>query len=135
MSETSSKLLEVGVALRGGDHEFSALSALLESTSEIATKITLDDRSDWLSHRLDEARRCKIIDDIVNIYMQDPTATLVPAAQNPADEKNGLRDFSPNTVRRRHCDGFRFAQDILRPAFENRWQAHDAQPGATPSGS
>ena len=24
--------------------------------------------------------------------------------------------------------GFRLAQDILRPAFENRWRAADAQP-------
>jgi hypothetical protein len=60
---------------------------------------------------------------------------LVPAAQNPADDKDGMRDFSPETVHRRRRDGFRFGQDILRPAFEYRWQAHDAQPGATPSGS
>ena len=32
-------------------------------------------------------------------------------------------------------DGFRLAQDILRSAFENHWQAHDGQPVATTSGS
>ena len=78
-----------------------------------------DERSDWLNARLDEARRYKIIDAIVNIDMQDPAATLVPSAQNPADDKDGMRDFSPDTVRRRRRDGFKFAHDLLRPAFEN----------------
>ena len=32
-------------------------------------------------------------------------------------------------------DGFRLPHDILRSAFENHWQAHDAQPEATTSGS
>jgi hypothetical protein len=33
-----------------------------------------------------------------------------------------MRDFSPDTVRRRRRDGFKFAHDILRPAFEARWR-------------
>ena len=38
---------------------------------------------------------------------------------------------------RRRRDGFKFAHDILRPAFENRWRAADAQPRpvTTPAGS
>jgi hypothetical protein len=139
VSEVSSKLLEVGVVLQGGGalgaYECDALNALLELRGELATKIAPDDRSDWLSARLHEARRYKVIDAIVNIDMQDPGATLVRAAQNPADDKDGMRDLSPETACRRRRDGFRFGQDILRPAFEYRWQAHDAQPGATPSGS
>jgi hypothetical protein len=91
----------------------------------------LDER---LRARMDEASRYKIIDAIVNIDMQDPAATLVPAAQNPADDKDGMRDFSPETVDRRRRDGFRFAQDILRPAFENRWRVPGA-PHPTPAGS
>jgi hypothetical protein len=81
---------------------------------------------------LDEARRFKIIDAIVNVDMQDPAATLIPAAQHPADDKDGMRDFSPETVRRRRRDGFKFAHDILRPAFENRWR--DASPQPTQEG-
>jgi hypothetical protein len=42
-----------------------------------------------------------------------------------------MRDFSPETVHRRRRDGFKFAHDILRPAFENRWRAADAQSVAT----
>ena len=75
--------------------------------------------------RLDEARRYKVIDAIINIDMQDPTVTLVPAAQRSADDKDGMRDFSPDTVRRRRRDGYQFAQDILRPAFENLWRVPD----------
>ena len=139
MSEVSSKLLDVGVVLQGGGaldaYDCDALSTLLELTGELAAKIAPDDRSDWLSALLHEARRYKIIDAIINIDMQDPAATLVPAAQNPADDKDGMRDFAPETVHRRRRDGFKFAHDILRPAFENYWQAHDPQPGATPAGS
>jgi predicted acylesterase/phospholipase RssA len=105
------------------DHDMARrINALVETIDELATKVAPDDRGDWLNARLDEARRYKLIDAIVNIDMQDPAATLVPSAQNPADDKDGMRDFSPDTVRRRRRDGFKFAHDILRPAFENRWR-------------
>ncbi len=105
------------------DHDMARrINALVETIDELATKVAPDDRDDWLNARLDEARRYKLIDAIVNIDMQDPAATLVPSAQNPADDKDGMRDFSPDTVRRRRRDGFKFAHDILRPAFENRWR-------------
>jgi len=106
------------------DHDAARrINALVETIDELAAKVAPDDRSDWLDARLDEARRYKVLDAIVNIDMQDPTVTLVPAAQNPADDKDGMRDFSPETVRRRRRDGHRFAQDILRPAFESLWRA------------
>ena len=105
------------------DHDMARrINALVETIDELATKVAPDERSDWLNARLDEAGRYKIIDAIVNIDMQDPAATLVPSAQNPADDKDGMRDFSPDTVRRRRRDGFKFAHDLLRPAFENRWR-------------
>jgi len=62
-------------------------------------------------------------------------SSKLPAAQNPADDKDGMRDFSPETVLRRRRDGFKFAHDILRPAFENRWRAADAQSVTTAAGS
>jgi NTE family protein len=105
------------------DHDMARrINALVETIDELATKVAPDERSDWLNARLDEAGRYKIIDAIVNIDMQDPAATLVPSAQNPTDDKDGMRDFSPDTVRRRRRDGFKFAHDLLRPAFENRWR-------------
>jgi predicted acylesterase/phospholipase RssA len=113
--------LSFGNRLRQDHDTARRINALVETIEELAAKVAPDDRSEWLNARLDEARRYKIIDAIVNIDMQDPAATLVPSAQNPADDKDGMRDFSPDTVHRRRRDGFKFAQDILRPAFENRW--------------
>jgi hypothetical protein len=72
------------------DHDAARrINALVETIDALAEKIAPDDRSDWLNARLDEARRYKIIDAIVNVDMQDPGATLVPSAQNPADDKDG----------------------------------------------
>ena len=120
------------------DHDAARrINALVETIDVLAEKVAPDDRSDWLNARLEEARRYKVIDAIVNIDMQDPGATLVPSAQNPADDKDGMRDFSPDTVRRRRRDGFKFAHDILLPAFESLWRApvEGALPAATASGS
>src|SRR5262249_61445311 len=103
-------------------------TALVEPIDDLAALVPPDALDERRQARLHEARRYKIIDAIVNIDMQDPAATLVPAAQNPADDKDGMRDFSPETAHRRRRDGFKFAHDILRPAFENRWRAADAQP-------
>jgi hypothetical protein len=138
VSETVSKPVEVGVVLQeGGALGAYECGALLELINYFAVKIAPDDRSDWLNARFDEARPYKVIDAIVNIDMQDPAVTLIAAAQNPADDKDGMRDFSPETVRDRHWYGFRFANDILQPTFENRWHALDAQPpeAATAPGS
>jgi NTE family protein len=105
------------------DHDAARrINALVETIDALAEKVAPDDRSGWLNARLEEAQRYKVIDAIINIDMQDPGATLVPSAQNPADDKDGMRDFSPDTVRRRRRDGFKFAHDILLPAFEDRWQ-------------
>jgi len=138
VSETSSKLVEVGVVLQGGGALVAyECGALFELIDELAAKIAPDDRSEWLAARLDEARRYKVIDAIVNVDMQDPAATLLPAVRASADDKDGMHDFSPETVRRRRRDGFKFAHEILRPAFENRWHAPDVQPRPipTPAGS
>ena len=113
------------------DHDMARrINALVETIDELATKVPPDDRGDWLNARLDEAGRYKLVDAIVNIDMQDPAATLVPSAQNPADDKDGMRDFSPDTVRRRRRDGFKFAHDILRPAGVREPLAHCARRGA-----
>jgi hypothetical protein len=131
VSETSSKPVEVGVVLPGGGAlGVYECGAVLELIDDLASKIALT--IGWLNARLDEARRYNVIDAIVNIDMQDPAATLIPTV-----DKNGMRDFWPEDGRRRRRDGFRFAHDILWPAFENRWRALDAQPreAATAPGS
>src|SRR6266545_1736116 len=102
--------LSYGNRMRQDHDSARRINALVETIDELAAKVAPDDRSDWLNARLDEARRYKVIDCIVNIDMQDPAVTLVPSAQAPADDKDGMRDFSAETVRRRRRDGFKFAQ-------------------------
>jgi len=120
--------LSFGNRLRQDHDTARRVNALVETIDDLAALVPPNALDERLQARLLEARRYKIIDAIVNIDMQDPAATLIPAAQNPADDKDGMRDFSPETVHRRRRDGFKFAHDILRPAFENRWRAADAQP-------
>jgi hypothetical protein len=126
--------LSFGNRLRQDHDTARRINALVETIDDLAALVPPEALDERLRARLDEARRYKIIDAIVNIDMQDPSATLIPAAQNPADDKDGMRDFSPETVGRRRRDGFKFAHDILRPAFENRWRVADA-PQPTPAGS
>jgi NTE family protein len=120
--------LSFGNRLRQDHDTARRINALVETIDDLAALIPPDALDERLQARLDEARRFKIIDAIVNIDMQDPAATLIPAAQHPADDKDGMRDFSPETVARRRRDGFKFAHDILRPAFENRWRDASPQP-------
>src|SRR5262249_49380844 len=124
--------LSFGNRLRQDHDTARRINALVETIGELAGKIAPDDSSDWPTPRLDEARRYKVLDAIVNIDMQDPFATLVPARQNPADDSDGMRDFSVETVRRRRRDGFKFAHDILRPAFDELWRAAAAAPPLAP---
>ena len=123
--------LSFGNRLRQDHDTARRINALVETIDDLAVLVPPDALDERLRARLYEARRYKIIDAIVNIDMQDPAATLIPAAQNPADDKDGMRDFSPETVQRRRRDGFKFAHDILRPAFENRWRG-EALPSTPP---
>ena len=54
--------------------------------------------------------------------MQDPEHSPLPgrqeAEQDPADDQDGLRDFSPATVERRRAHGYEFARRQLGPWFE-----------------
>src|SRR6266511_2361314 len=120
--------LSFGNRLRQDHDTARRINALVETIDDLAALVPPGALDERLQARLDEARRFKIIDAIVNNDMQDPAATLIPAAQHPADDKDGMRDFSPETVGRRRRDGFKFAHDILRPAFENRWRDASPQP-------
>jgi len=125
--------LSFGNRLRQDGAMARRVNALVETIEELAARVAPDERGDWLNARIDEARRYKVLDAIVNIDMQDPSATPVPARQKATDDADGMRDFSPETVDRRRRDGFKFAQDILRPAFEDLWRAPALAPIAAGS--
>jgi NTE family protein len=117
--------LSYGNRLRQDHGTARRTNALVETIEDLAALVPPGMLDERMQARLDEAQRYKVIDAIVDIDMQDPAATLVPAAQRSADDKDGMRDFSPDTVRRRRRDGYQFAQYILRPAFENLWRSPD----------
>jgi NTE family protein len=117
--------LSYGNRLRQDHGTARRINALVETIEDLAALVPPGMLDERMQARLDETQRYKVIDAIVDIDMQDPAVTLVPAAQRSADDKDGMRDFSPDTVRRRRRDGYQFAQDILRPAFENLWDSPD----------
>ena len=119
--------LRYGSRMRQDHDTARRINALVETVEDLAALVAPEALDDRLRARLDEARRYKVVDAIVNVDFQDPAVTLVPAAQTAADDKDGMRDFSPDTVHRRRRDGFRFAEDVLRPAFENLWRTPDEE--------
>jgi hypothetical protein len=48
--------------------------------------------------------------------MQDPSDGE-PVPQDPADDQDGLRDFSPPTIERRRANGYALAMKRLAPLF------------------
>ena len=79
--------LSFGNRLRQDHDNARRINALVETIDDLAGLVSPDALDERLHARLDEARRYKVIDAIVNIDMQDPAATLIPAAQNPADDR------------------------------------------------
>jgi hypothetical protein len=73
-----------------------------------------------LKRRVDRANRFKVI-KVLDLDMQDPEHSPLPdrqeAEQDPADDQDGLRDFSPATVERRRAHGYDFARRQLGPWF------------------
>ena len=64
---------------------------------------------------------------MLDLDMQDPEHSPLPgrqeAEQDPADDQDGLRDFSPATVERRRAHGYEFARRQLGPWFEGGSQS------------
>jgi hypothetical protein len=76
-----------------------------------------------LKRRVDRANRFKVI-KVLDLDMQDPEHSPLPgrqeAEQDPSDDQDGLRDFSPATVERRRANGYDFARRQLGPWFEGK---------------
>ena len=68
-----------------------------------------------LKKRVDRARQFKVI-QVVDVDMQDPSDGE-PRPQDPADDQDGLRDFSPPTIERRRAHGYALAMKRLAPLF------------------
>ena len=116
--------LQLGNRMREDPETARRINALVETIEEFAKLHPPKDA--WLQARLEEARRYKVIDAITQIDFQDPSDGPVPAVQDPSDDVDGLRDFSPPTVARRRHAGYDFARRKLLPLFANHGLAAPA---------
>src|SRR5262245_24318430 len=109
------------------DHETARrVNALLETIDELADLLKDKPLDDWLKARIEEAQLYKILDAVTQIDFQDPSTGPVPRPQDPSDDADGLRDFSPPTVTRRRRNGYAIAREKLVPLFENHGLAAPA---------
>ena len=115
--------LSFGNRLRQDHDTARRINALVETIEDLAALVTSEALDERLRARLDEARRYKIIDAIVNVDMQIRHAQhSFPPRRTRPTTRIGMRDFSPETVGRRHRDGFRSRMTSCGRAFENRWR-------------
>ena len=93
------------------------INDMVETIEMLAQLVAPERMTKEVKARVDRVREFKVI-RIVNIDMQDPDASAAPGMQHETDGEDGLRDFSPRTVRRRREDGYRIARINLLPVFE-----------------
>ena len=103
------------------DHDGAArVNDLVRTISELAALVEKGKITGKLKERVDRANRFKLI-EVLDLDMQDPEHSPMPgrqeAEQDPADDQDGLRDFSPPTVERRRAHGYDFAKRQLGPWF------------------
>ena len=84
--------LSYGNRLRQDHDTARRINALVETIEDLAALVPSGALDERMHARLDEARRYKVIDAIVNVDMQDPAVTLVPAAQRSADKLAEAKD-------------------------------------------
>ena len=105
--------LQLGSRLRQDRATARRINALVETIRELAAVVLTSAIDPWLRARLDEAARYKVVDAITQIDLQ-----AAGAAQDPADDESGLRDFSSATLERRRAHGYARARAKLVPLFE-----------------
>ena len=121
--------LSFGNRLRQDHDTARRVNALVETIEDLAALVAPDALDDRLRARLDEARRYKIVDAIVNIDFQDPAVTLVPAAQiRRRRQGRDARFLAGYRAPPASLTVFRSApDDILRGRSRTEsWLAHDA---------
>ena len=111
--------LSFGKRLRQDHDGANRVNDLVGTICELAALAPKGAITGDLKRRVDRANRFKRI-EILDLDMQDPEHSPLPgreAEQDPADDQDGLRDFSPATVERRRAHGYEFARRQLGPWF------------------
>jgi len=107
--------LSYGNSLRQDGESAKRVNDMVATIEALAALVPDGSLTGDLKARVDRALQFKVI-KVVDVDMQDPS-DLEPAPQDPADDQDGLRDFSPPTIERRRAHGYALAMKRLAPLF------------------
>jgi NTE family protein len=105
--------LSYGNRLRQDTRSAERVNRLVTTIDELAALVPADAMPAALRREVQRAQLYKIV-TVVDIDMQNPSgSTASTADQRPADDTDGLRDFSARTVELRRSAGYHIAADRL----------------------
>jgi len=105
--------LSYGNRLRQDTRSAERVNRLVTTIDELAALVPADAMPAALRREVQRAQLYKIV-TVVDIDMQNPSgSTASTADQRPADDTEGLRDFSARTVELRRSAGYHIAADRL----------------------
>jgi NTE family protein len=108
--------LSFGNRLRQDHQVADQINDLIRTIEQLAALVPTAEMTPILQERVDRAREYKLV-TVVDIDMQ----TRAPGgAEDPTDDKDGIRDFSASTVAARREHGRANAYDRLFPLFVER---------------
>jgi len=117
LAEVQDRVHELGYGNRMRQDGATAkrVNDLVGTIEALAALVPAGSLTGDLKARVDRALQFKVI-KVVDVDMQDPSDGE-PVPQDPADDQDGLRDFSPPTVERRRANGYTLAMKRLAPIF------------------
>ena len=125
--------LSFGNRLRQDHQVADQINDLIRTIEQLAPLVPAADMTPILQERVDRAREFKLV-KVVDIDMQTRMQGDKVGAEDPTDDKDGLRDFSAATVACRRHHGHANAYNNLFPLFVERGLvAADRNQGAVAS--
>jgi predicted acylesterase/phospholipase RssA len=111
--------LSFGNRLRQDHQVADQINDLIRTIEQLAPLVPSADMTAILQERIDRAREYKLV-KVVDVDMQTRVQGGRPGAEDPTDDKDGLRDFSAPTVACRRERGHANAYNSLLPLFVER---------------
>jgi predicted acylesterase/phospholipase RssA len=111
--------LSFGNRLRQDHQVADQINELIRTIEELAPLVPASDMTPALQEQVERAREYKLV-TVVDVDMQTRLHDGRPGAEDPTDDKDGLRDFSAATVACRRERGHANAYNSLFPIFLER---------------
>lgn len=115
LAEVQDRVHELGYANRMRQDGATAkrVNDLVATVEALAALVPAGSLTGALKAQVDRALQFKVV-KVVDVDMQDPSDGE-PFPQDPSDDQDGLRDFSPSTVERRRAQGYALTMKRLAP--------------------